>query len=122
MTGNPQEGVPQTKLNKRWGNKMDVLERLRELMDQRGMSEYKLSQLSGVSNSTLNSLFRKNNLPTMPTLEKLCEGLGITMVEFMSDGKEAYGLSDEELRLFEKWSTLTPQQKEVLMQLVEVME
>ena len=101
---------------------MDILERIRELMDQRGMSEYKLSQLSGISNSTLNSLFRKNNLPTLPTLEKICDGLGVTMLQFMSEGKETYALSSEELQLFEKWSTLTSEQKELLIQLIENMK
>ncbi|PWM34792.1 MAG: XRE family transcriptional regulator [Clostridiales bacterium] len=101
---------------------MDILGRIRELMDQRGMSEYKLSQLSGISNSTLNSLFRKNNLPTLPTLEKICNGLGVTMLQFMSEGKETYALSSKELQLFEKWSTLTSEQKELLLQLIENMK
>ena len=44
------------------------------------------------------------------------------MLQFMSEGKETYALSSKELQLFEKWSTLTSEQKELLLQLIENMK
>ena len=40
---------------------MDYLEKLRALMKQNDLTEYALSVKSGVPQSTINSLFRKNN-------------------------------------------------------------
>ena len=65
---------------------MDVLARIRGLMEEKNLNEYKLSQLSGVPQSTLNSLFNRNYIPSIPTLELICKGLGLTMAEFMSEG------------------------------------
>lgn len=60
----------------------DVLATLKSLMNAKGLSENQLAHLSHVSQSTLNSLFRKNNTPTIFTLQELCKGLDISMSEF----------------------------------------
>ncbi|WP_195282630.1 helix-turn-helix domain-containing protein [Harryflintia acetispora] len=101
---------------------MDVLARIRGLMEEKNLNEYKLSQLSGVPQSTLNSLFNRNYIPSIPTLELICKGLGLTMAEFMSEGETPATLSPEQLKMFQKWSKLTRHQKEALMKLIESME
>ena len=53
---------------------MDVLKRLKTIMQSRDISEYKLAKLSGVPQSTINSMFRKHNNPSIYTLECLCKG------------------------------------------------
>ncbi|WP_353507232.1 helix-turn-helix domain-containing protein [Thomasclavelia cocleata] len=62
---------------------MDVLKRLKTIMQSRDISEYKLAKLSGVPQSTINSMFRKYNNPSIYTLECLCKGLDISMSEFL---------------------------------------
>ena len=47
----------------------DVLQKIKELMEERGWSLYKLAKESGIPYSSLNSLFQKNNQPTITTLE-----------------------------------------------------
>ena len=39
---------------------MDVLKRLKTIMQSRDISEYKLAKLSGVPQSTINSMFRRS--------------------------------------------------------------
>ena len=51
-------------------------------MEQKGYSENRLAQVSGVPQTTINSLFLKNNLPSIETLGALCGGLEIKMSEF----------------------------------------
>ena len=63
----------------------EVLQKIKELMEERGWSLYKLAKESGIPYSSLNSLFQKNNQPTITTLERICAGLHITMGEFFSD-------------------------------------
>ena len=48
---------------------MDVLQRIRELMEERGWSSYRLAVASGLSQSTIANMFRRNTVPSIPTLE-----------------------------------------------------
>ena len=64
---------------------MDYLEKLKVLMKQHNLTEYKLAQKADVAQSTINSLFRKNNLPTIPTLESLLIAMDMTLSEFFYD-------------------------------------
>ena len=63
----------------------------------------------------------RNNAPTLPTLEAVCNGFGITLVQFFSDRTEASALTSEQQELFSKWSTLTERQKKLLLELMETM-
>lgn len=84
-----------------------------------GWTEYRLAKESGLSHSTIANMFRRNNAPTLPTLEAICAAFHISLAEFFSDG-EASDLTDEQRELFAKWRTLTPEQKKALLQLMSV--
>ncbi len=71
-----------------------VLQRIKSLMDERQWSLYKLAKESGIPYSSLNSLFQKNNQPTISTLERICNGFHITMSEFFSDSAP-YRMTEE---------------------------
>ena len=62
---------------------MDVLERLRKLLQERGWSEYRLAQVSGLNEPTISNIYRRNTLPTIPTLEAICKAFGITLSQFL---------------------------------------
>ena len=60
-----------------------VRERILELCQDRGISVNKLSNLSGITQSTLNNIISgRNNSTTVSTIQKLCDGLGISIEEF----------------------------------------
>ena len=65
---------------------MDTHKRLRQLLDERGWTEYRLSKECGLSESTLANIFRRNTLPSISTLESICAGFGITLSQFFADG------------------------------------
>ena len=54
---------------------MDVLERLRKLMDARGWTMYRLAKESGLTESTIANIYRRNAIPSIDTLEKICQEL-----------------------------------------------
>ena len=62
-----------------------LLIKIQELLDERNWTLYRLSKESNIPYSSLNSLFLKNNQPTVSTLEKVCDGFHITLSEFFSD-------------------------------------
>jgi len=101
---------------------VDVLNKIRLLMNKKGWSEYHLSRVSGVPQSTINSMFRNSNLPTITTLESICKAFDISLSEFFADGENLNSLTTEQRAMFDKWSRLTSEQKELLLKLIEQMD
>ena len=60
-----------------------VRQRIIQLCQERDISINKLSSISGVTQSTVNNIVSgRNNSATVSTIQKLCDGLGITIDEF----------------------------------------
>lgn len=63
-----------------------IAKRLLDLCNQRSISLNKLASISGVTQSTLQSIiqgYSKN--PKISTIKSVCEGLQITLSEFFDD-------------------------------------
>lgn len=99
---------------------MDALQRLNRLMDERGWSVYRLAKNCGLSESTLANVFKRNTVPTITTLERICDGFGITMSQFFAEG-EMVELTPELKELFDNWVNLTVEQKEAANQMLRAM-
>ena len=57
--------------------------RILQLCEERNLSVNKLSSISGVTQSTVNNIINgRNHGTTISTLQKLCDGLGITIQDF----------------------------------------
>ena len=95
--------------------------RIRELMADRQWSEYRLALESGLSQSTISNIFSRNTTPSIPTLESICKGFGITLAQFFAEG-DWVELTPEQHEMFDEWSSLTAAQKEALRQLIAVMK
>jgi toxin-antitoxin system, antitoxin component, xre family len=99
---------------------MDTHERLRQLLNERGWSEYKLAKRCGLSESTVANIFRRNTVPSIATLETICSGFGITMSQFFAEG-DMVEITPELKELFENWVNLTPEQKKAANQMLKAM-
>jgi len=100
---------------------MDTLERITQLRDERGWSNYRLAKEANISQTTLRNLYNRNTLPSIPTLEAICKGLGVTLSQFFAEGKEAVELNDEQLEMLNMWNTLGNDQKAALLELLKKM-
>lgn len=100
--------------------KMDTNERIMKLMEERGWTEYRLSKESGLSQSTISNIFRRNTVPSVQTLEAVCSGFGISLSQFFSDG-ELVELSEDQKELFSRWKLLTKKQKEAVLRIIELL-
>lgn len=99
---------------------MDALQRLNRLLDERGWSVYRLAKNCGLSESTLANVFKRNTVPTITTLERICDGFGITLSQFFAEG-EMVELTPELKELFDNWVNLTVEQKEAANQMLRAM-
>ena len=62
-----------------------ILMRIREYMQVNKWTVYRLAKESELPYSSLNNLFRRNTEPTLPTLRKICNGLGVSLTVFLDD-------------------------------------
>ncbi|MDD2429901.1 MAG: helix-turn-helix transcriptional regulator [Eubacteriales bacterium] len=62
-----------------------VAERILELCKEKGIAVNTLANLAGVTPSTVYSMLnQKSNNPGIVTIQKLCDGIGITLHDFFN--------------------------------------
>ena len=101
---------------------MDTKNRIKQLMNQRQWTLYELARRSGLAQTTLANMWRRNNEPSIPSLRLICNAFGITLTQFFSeeDGSPVE-LNDEQRELLQHWSVLSSTQKILITQLMEEM-
>lgn len=95
-----------------------IIDRIERMLAERGLSRYELSKRSGVPQSSLSTLLNQKNTPTFHTLNKICDGLGITMAQFFSVD-EHIDLTDDQEKLLKKWDIMDDREKEIVMAFIE---
>lgn len=99
---------------------MDVIQRIKKLSTERGWSEYRLVKETGLASSTIANIYHRDTIPSLPTLEILCQTFGITLSQFFSDDN-MISLSKEQEQLLECWATITPEQRRIIIALLQTM-
>ncbi len=99
---------------------MNTHNRLLQLLDERGWTKYRLSKECGLSESTLANIFKRNTLPSISTLEAICNGFGITISQFFADDNMVE-MTPEMKELFDSWVSLTAEQKQAVMQMIRTL-
>ena len=94
-------------------DRMDCLERIKEMLAERNWSMYTLSQKSGIPQSTLSNLFLRCNSPSIPTLEKICDAFQVSLAYFFG-GTES-NLTEDENRLLREWKRLPAETQQALL-------
>jgi transcriptional regulator with XRE-family HTH domain len=64
---------------------MSPAEKLKELRKKRNLSQYKLSKKSGISQSFISAIEPGKKSPTISTLDKICDSLGISIQDFFCE-------------------------------------
>lgn len=63
-----------------------VAKRIKDLCKERGISINKLATLSGLTQSTVDSILKgKSRNPQLRTMKRICDALGIGIDEFLDD-------------------------------------
>ena len=101
-------------MDKKEGEAMDVKERIRQLMNERGWSEYRLAKNCDIPQPTFTSIFRRNSIPSITTLERICNGFGITLAQFFAEG-ELTEITPDLKEVFDHWMALTSEQREAML-------
>jgi transcriptional regulator with XRE-family HTH domain len=100
---------------------MNTSEKIKKLLAERGWTPYRLSKEAGLPDATIGNIFRRNTMPTIPTLEAICRAFGITMSQFFADG-DMVEMTPELKELFEDWVNLTAAQKQAVRSMLKAMK
>ena len=91
-----------------------IANRIKELCDKKQMTMYALSKKTDISQSSLSNLMKRGSTPTFYTLNRICDGLGITLAQFFSNDNGKLDLSSDQRKILEMWETLTDKEKEAV--------
>lgn len=94
---------------------MDIAERLKSLRKSKKLSVYKLSQLSGVSETHIRDLERGDRNPSVDTLSRLVEPMGMSLSEVLNESDEIAFLTAEEKELLECYRMLSEDKADSLL-------
>lgn len=86
-----------------------VIERIEELCEEKKMSRYRLAQRAGIAQSSISTLLNRKSVPTIQTIDKLCDGFGITLSQFFCSTR--VDLTEEQQDLLDTWDKLSEQEK-----------
>ena len=107
------------KINTYGGDFIDVIKKIDHLLKERGWSDYRLSAESGLSTSTIANMRRRNTVPSISTLETICQAFGITLSQFFQEENNLVELTSEQKEFFDNWVTLTASQKKLFFDLIK---
>ena len=99
---------------------MNIGERLRFLREQAGISGKALAEKIGLVPSQINKIEHNVTKPSIDSLERICDALGITLGDFFS--ADTLELEPEIQRLLQSAKKLTPTEREKLIELIDLMK
>lgn len=88
----------------------EVLEKIERLRKERGWSIYKLAEEACLGQSTISNMFTRKTLPSLFTLNQICEAFGITLSEFFEEQENG----DKETKILSIFRQLDDDNKKTL--------
>ena len=100
---------------------MDIKTKIKRLIKEKGTSIYDLAKKSGVTQPCIANWFNERNYtPSIDALEKVCDGLEITMAQlFCNADEDIVPVSVDERRLLYIWQILNGEQRKHFLELLE---
>ena len=106
-----------------------MIENVRTICKERGLSNNQLAKLSGVSGSTISDLMNEKTIPDFYTVLSLCKALNITMCELLGLKGECFYIGKEEqqtlidqkeIQLKDNWKRLSDDYKKLVLLYMEM--
>ena len=94
---------------------VDIVRKLENIRANRGLSVYKVTQLADISQQTYYSWIKEDVMPSMTSLKKVCNVLGVEITDILTDDSDS--LEFETLK--SKWNMMTLSQKQSIMSIID---
>ena len=99
-----------------------IPKRVKELCSKHKVSKYRLAQLTDMSQTALGNIIKKESIPTIPTLERICDAFGISLAQFFAGDGMRPDLTDEQEEILETWDNLNADERRIFNELREIFE
>lgn len=96
---------------------INILEKIMNFRQERNWTEYQLAEKSGLPQSTISSWYRKNQIPSVQSLEKICSAFNITLSQFFSE-TNLIELSESQSQLIHEFNRLNQIQQKAILDLL----
>lgn len=103
------------------GGLMDIGKKLRKLREDKNMSMYRLTQITGVSGHHIKGIEEGTRQPTIETLGRLTVALGSSLAEIFNDDTECAYLSEKERHLIENLRMMSEEKADALINMSDVL-
>ena len=94
---------------------VNISKKLKDIRKTKGISVYKLSQLSGVSETHIRDLERGDKNPSIDALSKIVSPLGTSLSDFLNETEGVSYLSEKEKTLVECFRHLSDEKADTLI-------
>ena len=83
-----------------------ALDKIESIREKKGISKFRLAKDAKIPYTTLTNMYKKDTMPTLSTLQKICDGLDITMAQFFTERGERIDLTEKQEELLLLWDSL----------------
>ena len=90
---------------------VDILGRILEMRRKRHWTEYELGKRADISQSTITTWYKRNQLPNLVTLERICQAFGLTLSQLVAEDGNLVSLSRDELEFLELYQCMNASQR-----------
>lgn len=101
---------------------MNVSTRINELRKNSNLTMQQLSELTGISQPVLSKLENGNRIADVPTIEKICQALNLTLLDFFNVESQNEPLNPQLKKLLNNAKSLTPEQLEALSAFIKTLK
>ena len=96
-----------------------VNERIKQICAEKGWSNYRLAKECGIPNSTVHNILHNVTAPSVVSMIKICDGLGITMSQFFAGDGDKVDLTREQREVLQLYNRLSAREKEIAIAYME---
>lgn len=100
---------------------IDVLATITKYRLARNWTEYHLAEKADLPQSTISSWYRKNMMPSIQSLEKICNAFDITISQFFAEENINFSLTPTQKDLLQNWSRLDKAQQQSLLNFLKTL-
>ncbi len=100
---------------------MEIGKKIQKLRQDKNMSMYRLTQITGISGHHIKGIEEGTRQPTIDTLQRLTVALGSSLAEIFNDDTKCTYLSERERTLIENFRTLSDEKADALLTMSDVL-
>lgn len=108
---------------------MIIGNKIRDLRLAKGLKTKELADLIGVDQSTISKIETDKALPSLPTLESICEVLDVSLQDIFTDlesnlAREVaapYGLESEAAKVLKGFIKLSEKERQIILDLINLL-